>query len=185
MRRTPLGFQDQEEEHINKLSEISVIVPPTSDWASAPILVKKKDGSMNYCIDYRALNSKTVKDCYPLSIIEGCLDLLYGTQYFSTLDLASGYYQIEIDKNDRHKTAFLTNFGLVENKRMGFGLCNAPATFQRALRGLTWQDALVYLDDVVELGKDFENAISNIRKTLDRFRQHNMKLKPKMLRQEV
>ena len=68
---------------------------------------------------------------------------------------------------------------------MRFGLCNAPATFQRALRGLTWQDALVYLDDVVVLGKDFENAISNIRKTLDRFRQHNMKLKPKMLRQEV
>jgi len=192
MRRTPLGFQDKEEEHINKLLEIGVIVPSTSDWASAPVLVKKKDGSMRYCIDYRALNSKTVKDCYPLPIIEDCLDLLYGTQYFSTLDLASGYYQIEIDENDRHKTAFLTKFGLFEHKRMGFGLCNAPATFQRAmqlvLRGLTWQDVLVYLDDVVVLGKDFENAISNIRKTLDRFRQHNMKLKPKkcsLLRQEV
>lgn len=126
--------------------DAGVIQPSSSDWASAPVLVRKKDGSMRSCIDYRALNKKTVKDCYPLPIIEDCLDTLQGTEYFATLDMASGYYQIMIDKADRHKTAFITRYGLFEHTRMGMGLCNAPATFQRAmqyvLRGLTWTKIL-------------------------------------------
>lgn len=67
--------------------------PLSSDWAAAPVLVRKKDGSMRWCIDYQALNEKTVKDCYPLPIIEDCLDKLQGTKYYATLDMASGYYQ--------------------------------------------------------------------------------------------
>jgi hypothetical protein len=97
--------------------------------------------------------------------------------------MASGYYQIELDEKSRQKTAFITRYGLFEHTRMGFGLCNAPATFQRAmhlvLRGLTWTQVLVYLDDIIVLGKSFENGLRNLRNVLYRFREFNLKLKPK------
>jgi hypothetical protein len=97
--------------------------------------------------------------------------------------MASGYYQIEFDEESRQKTAFITRYGLFEHTRMGFGLCNAPATFQRAmqlvLRGLTWTQVLVYLDDIIVLGKSFENGLRNLRNVLYRFREFNLKLKPK------
>ena len=183
MRRTPIGFQDLEQQHLTKMLEAGVIQPSTSEWASAPVLVRKKDGTVRWCIDYRALNDRTIKDCFPLPIIEDCLDSLQGTTTFSTLDLASGYYQIELEPSDRKKTAFITKYGLFEHTRMGMGLCNAPATFQRAmqlvLRGLTWTQVLVYLDDVVVLGCGFEDGLRNLKAALDRFRKHTLKLKPK------
>ena len=110
------------------------------------------------------------------------MDSLQGTTTFCTLDLASGYYQIELDEVDRKKTAFITRYGLYEHTRMGMGLRNAPANFQRAmqlvLRGLTWNHVLVYLDDVVILGKDFDDCIRNLREALLRFRKYSLKLKP-------
>ena len=141
-----------------------------------PVLVRKRDGSVRWCVDFRALNDRTVKDCFPLPIIEDCVDSLQGATTFCNLDLASGFYHIELEESDRTKTAFITRYGLLEHTRMGMGLCNAPATFQRALqlvlRGLTWNQVLVYLDDVVILGKD-------LREALLRFRKYSMKLKPK------
>lgn len=139
--RTPLGFQELEQQHLEKMLTAGVIQPSTSEWALAPVLARKKDGTVHWCIDYRALNDRTVKDCFPLPIIEDCLDSLQCTTTFSTLDLASGYYQIELELDDRRKTAFITRYGLYEHTRMGMGLCNASATFQRVmqlvLRGLT------------------------------------------------
>ena len=183
MRRTPLGFENEEEENLKLMLDTGVITESSSDWASAPVLVRKKDGTVRYCIDYRCLNSKTKKDLFPLPSISQCMDQLSGNQYFSTLDMASGYWQIEIDEKDRHKTAFITKFGLFEHKRMAFGLCNAPATFQRViqfvLRGLTWDKVLAYIDDVIILGKDFEDHLKNLQLTFERFRKHNLKLKPK------
>ena len=183
MRRTPIGIQDLEQQHLDKILKAGVIQPSTSEWASAPVLVRKKDGTVRWCIDYRALNDRTIKDCFPLPIIEDCLDSLQGTTTFSTLDLASGYYQIELEPNDRKKTAFITRYGLFEHTRMGMGLCNAPATFQRAkklvLRGLTWTQVLVYLDDVVVLGRSFDDGLRNLKAALDRFRKYTLKLKPK------
>lgn len=183
MRRTPIGFEGEEQKHLEKMVEAGVIVESSSDWASAPVLVRKKDGSVRYCIDFRRLNSLTVKDAFPLPLIEDCMDTLAGTQFFSTLDLASGYYQIELDEVSQKKTAFITRYGLFEHTRMGFGLCNAPATFQRAmnlvLRGLTWKDVLAYIDDVMVLGKSFEEHLDNLRACLLRFRQNHLKLKPK------
>ena len=129
------------------------------------------------------LNSRTVKDAFPLPLISQCLDTLQGTQWFSTLDLASGYWQIEIHPDDRHKSAFITKQGLFQHKRMAFGLCNAPATFQRAinmvLRGLTWDRVLAYIDDVIILATTFTEGIRNLRQVFDRFRSFNLKLKPK------
>ena len=108
-----------------------------------------------------------MKDSYPLPLIEDCLDTLAGTSFFSTLDIANGYYQVELDTELWPKTAFITHYGLFEHTRMGFGLCNAPATFQRAmmlvLHGLTWKEVLAYIDDIIVLGKDFLDQIANLR----------------------
>ena len=183
MRRTAINFQDEEEKHLRKLLDIGVIEPSTSEWASPVVLVRKRDGSVRWCIDYRRLNAVTVKDAFPLPLIEECFDALEGVEYLSGLDLASGYYQLVISEADRPKTAFITRYGLFQHTRMGFGLTNAPATFQRAmqevLKGLTWKQILVYLDDVIVVSKSFETQLENLSLTFQRFRTYNLKLKPK------
>ncbi len=192
MRRTPLGFQEQEREHLQKLINAGVIEPSSSEWASAPVLVRKRDGAVRYCLDYRQLNLLTVKDRFPIPNSADCLDTLQGTKYFSCLDMAMGYYQIQIHPDSKKKTAFVTKFGEFQHIRLAFGLCNSPATFQRAiqlvLRGLLWEEVLAYLDDIIVLGKSVEDSLLNLQRVLERFRQHNLKLKPakcKLLRQEV
>ncbi len=183
IRRTPIGFEGEEKRHLDDMLEKGVIRPSASEWASAPVLVRKKCGAVRYCIDYRALNAVSKKDAFPLPLIESCMDALSGTNFLSTLDLASGYWQIEVAEEDKPKTAFITRYGLFEHERMPFGLCNAPATFQRAmqlvLHGLLWSDCLAYLDDVVVLGKNFSDHAAKLQVILGRFRKYNLKLKPK------
>ena len=183
MRRTPLGFQGEEEKHLRQMLDMGVIRESTSEWAAAPVLVRKRDGSVRYCIDYRDLNNVTVKDAFPLPKIQECLDTLGNNAFLSTLDLQSGYWQLLVDPKDVHKTAFITKYGLFEHVRLPFGLCNSPATFSRAmqllLRGLSWRTVLSYLDDVVILGTSFENHLDNLREVLVRLQQNNLKLKPK------
>ena len=124
-----------------------VIQPSNSPWASPIVLVTKSDGSMRFCVDYRKLNAATRKDAYPLPRIDDTLDNLRNSKWFSTLDLTSGYWQVEVNPEDRCKTAFCTSEGLFEFQVMPFGLCNAPATFQRlmdlVLSGLQWVSCLV------------------------------------------
>ena len=129
-RRTPLQFQKQEQEYIEKLLKQGVIEPSASEWAAAPVLVWKKSGELCYCIDYRALNSKTIKDTFNLPLIEDCLDSLYGKRLFCVLNLCSGYYQINLESGSRDKTSFNTRFGSFRWTRLPMGLCTAPATFQ-------------------------------------------------------
>ena len=183
MRRTPIGFQEEEDKLLEKMISSGVIEESASDWASPSVLVRKKDGSVRWCIDYRAVNTVTLKDAYPLPNITECLDTLSGSEFFSTLDMASGYWQIEVEENDKPKTAFLTKHGLFQFTRMPFGLCNSPSTFQRAVhhvfRGMTWNRILTYLDDLMIVGKGFEEHLNNLREALDRLRQYNLKLKPK------
>ena len=142
MRRTPAGFASEEEAHLEKMLKAGVIQPSISEWASAPVLVRKRDGTVRWCVDYRALNSVTVKDVFPLPLVDDCLDTLAGNQWFSKLDANSAYWQIKINEADRKKTAFITIYGLFEHIRMGFGICNAPATYARVmnlvLRGIMW-----------------------------------------------
>ena len=192
MRRTPLHFQGEEKKHIQNLLDIGVIRPSKSEWASAPVLIRKKDGTVRWCVEYRDLKNKTVKDTFPLPNIQDMLDSLADNVYFSTLDMASGYYQIELKDEDKRKTAIITRYGLFEHNRMGFGLCNAPATFQRAIQlvlsGLTWKSALAYLDDINVLGKSFDDHLQKLEEVLLRFRKYNLKLKPKkcfLCRREV
>ena len=182
-RRTPLRFQGEEDEHLEKLLQAGVVKPSKSEWASPVVLVRKKDGGVRWCVDYRKLNDLTVKDAYPLPKIDECLDTLSGATMFSTLDLMCGYHQVEVKEADRSKTAFVTKHGLFEYTRMPFGLCNAPSTFQRAmelvLRGLQWSILLIYLDDVIITGKSFKEHMTNLQEVLQRFRKYGIKLKAK------
>ena len=137
-----------------------IIEKSASPWASPIVLVQKKDGTTRFCVDYRKLNNVSRKDAYPLPRIDDTLDTLAGSKWFSTIDLVSGYWQVEVEERDRSKIAFCTTDGLFQFRVMPFGLCNAPATFQRlmdlVLSGLQWSQCLVYLDDIIVLGRSFE-----------------------------
>ena len=121
--------------------------------------MRKKDGTTRFCVDYRKVNDVTIKDAYPLPRVDDTLDTLAGSVWFSTLDLKSGYWQVKVAPEDREKTAFCTQEGLFEFNVMPFGLCNAPATFQHlmdsVLAGLQWSSCLVYLDDIIIMGRSF------------------------------
>lgn len=139
-----------------------VIEPSNSPWAAPIVLVKKRDGTTRFCVDYRKLNSVTKKDAYPLPRIDESLDTLSGAKYFCTLDLASWYWQVVMDEADKQKTAFATHKGLFQFKVLPFGLSNSPATFERLmeaiLSGLQWERCLVYLDDIITFGSTFEET---------------------------
>lgn len=131
VRRTPFALRSKVDELVKEMLEQGVVVPSKSPWASPVVLVRKKDGGVRFCVDYRKLNQVTKLDEYPLPRIDDTLDQLAGTKYFTTLDLASGYWQVEMDPASQEKTAFTTYAGLFEFRKMPFGLVNAPATFQR------------------------------------------------------
>ena len=163
-----------------------MIQPSKSPWASSIVMVSKKDGSKRFCIDYRKLNDVTVKDSYPIRRIDDSLEQLGGAQWFSCLDLNSGYWQVEVDKVDREKTAFTSRRGLFEFKVMPFGLCNAPATFERlmeiVLAGLNWQICLIYLDDIIVHGKTFAGMLENLDTVLRKLQEAGLKHKPSKCR---
>lgn len=192
LRRTPLAQREAAEAELNDMLEKGIIEPSDSPWASPVVLVKKKGGSLRYCVDFRKVNELTRKDAYPLPNISDCLDALQGAQWFSTLDCASGYWQVEMDAESKPKTAFSTPQGLYQFRVMPFGLTNAPATFERlmelVLRGLQWKRCLLYLDDVIVVGKSFEDALVNLAEVFDRLQEAGLKLKPpkcKLLQKSV
>ncbi|KRZ01755.1 Retrovirus-related Pol polyprotein from transposon, partial [Trichinella zimbabwensis] len=167
---------------IREMLRSGVIEPASGPWSSPVVLVRKKDGSHRFCVDYRKLNAVTRIDAQPIPRIDDTLDALAGAQWFSTLDLASGYWQVEVAECDREKTAFSTPMGLFQFRVMPFGLCNAPATFQRlmetALRGLTWKACLVYLDDIIVFGKTEKEHLELLEEVLSRLRAVGLKVKP-------
>lgn len=181
-RRIPPTQYQEVKDHIQKLLEDDIVQESHSPYASPVVIVRKKDGSMRLCVDYRRLNAKTVRDVFPLPRIEESLDAVGNAKWFSTLDLASGFNQVAMDPADRHKTAFITPFGLYEYNRMPFGLTNAPATFsrlmQRCLNELIFQILLVYLDDIIVYSGTFKEHLDRLDRVFVRLKEHGLKLKP-------
>lgn len=135
-RRIPPTQYSEVREHITKLLQKGVIKPSSSAYASPIVLVRKTDGNLRLCVDYRRLNVKTKRDAFPLPRIDESFDALQGAKFFSTIDLASGYHQIAVREQDQPKTAFTTTFGIFEYSRMPFGVCNGPSTFQRLMQSI-------------------------------------------------
>eukprot|EP00731_Ephydatia_muelleri_P031156 Em0022g670a len=167
-----------------------------SPWSSPDVLARKKDGSHRFCIDYRSLNAVTKPDSYPIPRIDDLLDQLGHSKFFSTLDLAAGYWQIKMHLGSREKTAFATPQGLFEFMVMPFGLTNVPATFQRlmqkVLMGLnppSGHDFVsVYIDDILIYSKSLEDHLHHLQLVLKRILQANLNLKPskcRLIRNEV
>ena len=160
-----------------------VVKESSSPWAAPVVLAKKKDGSWRFCVDYRKLNSVTHKDSFPLPRIEESLTSLTQAKWYSTLDLASGYWQVDVAPEDQEKTAFTTPFGLYHFERMPFGLCNAPATFQRLMQrclgSQVYDHLLIYLDDVIVYSPDFPTHLQHLEQVFTRLQEHGLKLQPR------
>ncbi|XP_071478188.1 uncharacterized protein [Diadema antillarum] len=182
-RRVPPSLYAELREHLESMHQAGVTRESFSPYASPVVLVRKKDGSLRFCIDFRKLNQKTVRDSYALPRIDETLQMMQGATWFSSLDLKSGYWQLEINEADKHKTAFVLPppLGLWECNRMPFGLCNAPSTFQRAMERclgeLNHSCCVVYLDDIIVFGRTVEEHIANLEKVIQRLDMHGFKLK--------
>ena len=160
-RRTSPWKHDEIERQVADLLHQGRVTESSSPWSSPVVLVTKKDGSQRLCIDYRQLNAATVKDAFPLPRVDDSLSALSGSRWFSTLDLASCYWQVAMDASTKEKAAFVTSSGLYEWNVMPFGLCNAPSTFARlvelVLKDLHWKICLIYLDDVIVMVPTWKN----------------------------
>lgn len=195
--RYPEVHKKEVNNQIDKMLSQGIIQPSTSPWSSPLWVVPKKIDSSGkrkwrIVIDYRKLNDVTIGDAFPLPNIEDILDQLGHSKYFTTLDLASGFHQINMKKSDQQKTAFSTPLGHYEYTRMPFGLKNAPATFQRLmnsiLTGLQGLECFVYIDDIVVYASSIEEHTAKLHKIFTRLRQNNLKLQPdkcEFLRREV
>ncbi|CAF5042976.1 unnamed protein product, partial [Rotaria magnacalcarata] len=165
---------------IQQMLTDGIIEPANGPYAAPVTLQPKKDGSLRFCVDFRQLNSVTVRDVYPIPRIDDTLDQLRTAKYFTSMDLKSGFWQIELDEESRPKTAFVTHAGLYHFTVMPFGLTNAPATFQRlmdlVLGGLKWSCALVYLDDIIVYSPTFSSHLQHLESVLQQIQENGLTL---------
>ena len=180
--RIPPPQLDEVREHLKLMLDAGVIWPSNSPWCNAVVLVRKKDGSLHFRIDFRKLNSLTVKDSHPLPCICETLESLAGAAHFLTFDMNSGFWQVPMDEESKQYTAFtLGSMGLYECESMLFGLCNAPPTFQRLMQNclgkLNLTYCLIYLDDVIVFSDTPDEHLRRMRVVFDRLREHSLKLK--------
>ncbi|CAG2198867.1 Transposon Ty3-I Gag-Pol polyprotein,Transposon Ty3-G Gag-Pol polyprotein,Retrovirus-related Pol polyprotein from transposon 297 [Mytilus edulis] len=192
LRRTPIRFENEKFENLQDQLKTGVIKPSKSAWVSPVVLVRKKDNSVRWCVDFRRVNNLTIKDAYPIPRIVMCLDCLSSASIFLCLDLQSGYWQLMVEESDQPKTAFITKYGLYEYTKMPFGFCNAPSTFQRYMklifRGLQWQTLQIYLDDIIIFSSDEEEHLKRLDEVFSRLINAGLKLKPSkcdLLREEI
>ncbi|KAK2904105.1 hypothetical protein Q8A73_010762 [Channa argus] len=178
-RLTPADIEDVRK-HLQELLCAGIIKESRSPYASPIVIVRKKNGTIRMCIDYRLLNGRTVPDQYTTPCIDDVLDSLSGSKWFSVLDLRSGYYQIAMAEEDKEKTAFICPLGFFQFERMPQGITGAPATFQRLMEktvgDMNLLQVLVYLDDLIVFGKTLEEHEERLFKVLDRLEEAGMKI---------
>ncbi|XP_078467221.1 uncharacterized protein LOC144730345 isoform X1 [Lampetra planeri] len=186
IRQNPFRLSPAEKDHvksaIDDMLAADINSPSTSPWGAPIVLVKKQDGSLRFCVDFRRLNKISVADAYPLARMDESMDALAGGRFFSALDLLSGFWQLPLDDDSKPKTAFRTPHGLFQFNRLPMGLLSAPATFQRlmelVLAGLQWESCLIYLDDVIVFSKTFDEHLQRLRAVILKMRAANLKFKP-------
>lgn len=180
LRRRALVQIEDTRKQVEKLLKEDIIEESSSPWASAYVLVKKKNGEVRFCIDFRKLNSMTKKVVYPLPNIEDCLETLSGKNFFSQIYFRSGSWQIAMDDNSKELTTFRTEDGLYHFKRMPFGLTNAPASFQKmintVLSGLKGINLLVFVDDVCIATKTWGEHLMMLRRLFEEVIKANLKI---------
>lgn len=179
--RLPHSERKLVQDMVTDMIEHGIVRESNSPYASPIVLVKKKSGEKRLCVDYRALNSRTKRDHYPLPRIDDLLDQLSGHSVFTSLDLASGYHQIAIAEQSKEKTAFVTPDGQYEYNRMPFGLANAPAVFQRAIHKILSKTKVgyivIYMDDILIPSRDFEEGLTRLEEVLALLREAGLTLK--------
>ncbi|KAI3795204.1 hypothetical protein L1987_37853 [Smallanthus sonchifolius] len=163
---------------LEELIEKGFIRPSISPWGAPVLFVKKKDGIMRMCIDYRKLNKRTVKNKYPLPRIDHLFDQLQGASWFSKIDLRSGYHQLKVREEDVPKTVFRTRYGHYEFLVMSFGLTNAPAVFMdlinRVCRPMLDRSVIVFIDDILVYSKSEGDHHCHLREVLELLKQEKL-----------
>ncbi len=179
--RSSYKERERLKEEIDKMLALGVIQESHSPWSSPTVMVRKKDGEIRFCVDYRRLNEVTERDVYPIPRIDDTLAQLGQMQYFTCIDLRSAYWQAPIAESSKKYTAFVSEHGLFEFNAIPFGLTNAPAAFQRimdvVLAGLKFKSVLCYLDDIIIYSPTFEDHLRDLRDVLLRLKQHELVLK--------
>ena len=183
-RRLPYALRAELERELDRLTSVGCIEPSDSPYASGLVLVRKKDGSLRVCVDYRGLNKKTIPDRYPIPRIDDLIDSI-GQQrgkFFTSLDLTKGYHQVKMADQAKEKTAFVCHRGLFHYRRMPFGLTNAPATFQRLMsqlfEGDKWRFVHIYLDDILIVSANFQEHVTHVGEVLKHLNEAGLRLKP-------
>ena len=182
--RQPPHLQKEIDRQVQELLDNDIIEESNSEYHSPVVLVKKKDGKFRFCVDYRKLNKITKPLSFPLPRLECVFDTVAEAQskIFSTFDLHSGYWQLQMDPETKHKAAFITQKGVYEWKRLGMGLRNSCVSFQmvmsQVLRGLHWKNMLVYVDDICVFSKNFDEHLVHLQQLFERLRSAGLTLKP-------
>lgn len=158
-----------------------IVEPCASEWSSPVVPIRKKDGTLRLCVDYRRLNKVTVADRFPMANITETIFGCHGAYYFTSMDLVKGYYQMQLEENSKNYTAFSTVSGQYRFNRLSFGLKNGPAAFQREMQriltGFSRDKVVIYVDDVLLISKGFSEHLTLIERVLDRFCESNVKVK--------
>ena len=163
--------------------DAGVVHPSQSPWCNVVVLVRKKDGTLHFCVDFRHLNAWTKKDSYPLPCIQEALESMAASAHFSSMDFKSGFRQIKMAPESQQYTAFMVgNVGFYKFTHMPFGLCNARVTFQHLMQNtlgeLNLMYCVIYLDDVIIFGHTEEEHLEHLHVVFERFWEFNLKLKP-------
>jgi hypothetical protein len=181
-RRFPQPVADEIERQCQELNSLDIIEPSSSPWSSPVLPVRKKDGSIRMCIDYRQLNKVTIPDKFPVPNLTDSVFGLHGTKFFTRLDLVRGYYQIPIDERSRAYTAFSTPRNHWQFKRLSFGLRNALSAFQREIQAVLStfpsNKVVAYIDDILIMSATFSEHIDLVSKVLNTLQLYNIKIKP-------